>query len=69
MWGGGGPDSHSRGPPDPLFNRGCGPVVSDVYPRLFIRGKCGHISIYFVGCTVALLGLMWEVVTIQRRVK
>lgn len=42
---------------------------SDVYHRLFIRGKCGHISISFVGCTVALLGLMWEVVTVRRRVK
>jgi len=69
MWGDGGPDSHSRGPPVPLFNHDCGPVVSDVYHRLFIRGKCGHISISFVGYTVALLRLMWEVVTVQRRVK
>ena len=58
-----------QGAPDPLLNHGCGPVVSDVYHRLFIRGKCGHISISFVGYTVALLRLMWEVVTVQRRVK
>lgn len=69
IWGDGGPDSYSRVSPDPLFNRGCGPVVSDVYRHLFIRGKCGHISLSLVGCTVALLGLMWEVVTVQRRVK
>lgn len=58
-----------QGAPNPLFNHGCGPVVADVYHRLFIRGKCGHISISFVGFTVALLGLMWEVVTVRRRVK
>lgn len=58
-----------QGAPSPLFNHGCGPVVSDVYHCLFIRGKCGHISISLVACTVALLGLMWEVVTVRRRVK
>lgn len=57
-----GPRSHSRVPPTLCLTTAVGQ-----WSQMFIRGKCGHISISLVGCTVAFLGLMWEVVTGRRR--